>query len=123
MKIEKEDIVFGALALLSLIIWYFSLLMFDNPLVSIIFLWTVVIILSIVYIYVYKRRGRNMKILRLRFFISAIPIYPLMIYYIYKLVIDHNLPAEQRFLPFFILLPALILNGSVLYLYELRKQK
>lgn len=68
MKIEKEDIVFGALALLSLIIWFLSLLIFGNPLVSIVSLWTVVIILSIAYIYVYKRRGRNMKILKIRFF-------------------------------------------------------
>ncbi len=121
MKIESEDIVFGMLALISLAFWFLTLLILDSPLMSIVFLWTFMILLSIVYFYVYKKRKRDIKVLRIRFFVSAIPLYPMMIYYIYKLVVDHDLPKEQRFLPFFILLPALILNAIVLYVYEIKK--
>ena len=121
MKIEIEDIVFGTLAIISIAIWYFTLIIFNSPLVSIIFLWGAMILISILYIYVYNKKKRNKKILKIRFYISGIPIYPTMIYYIYKLVIDHGLPAEQRYLPFFIVLLALFLNGIILYFFEIRK--
>ena len=123
MKIETDDIIFGVGALLLLAIWYLSLILFNSPLISIIFLWTAMIMLSISYIYVYKKRNRNMRVMRIRFFVSGIPIYPMLIYYIYKLVLDNGLPGEQRFLPIFIVLSALILNGIVLYFYEIRKKK
>ena len=121
MKIEIEDIIFGTLALISIAIWFFSLILFDFPLLSIIFLWVSMILISILYIYVYKQKKRDIKILRIRFYVSGIPIYPMMIYYIYKLVIDGGLPKNQEFLPLFVLLPALALNGTILYFYEMRK--
>ncbi len=121
MKIEIEDIIFGTLAIISIAIWYFSLIIFDYPLLSIIFLWAAMILISILYIYVYKKRKRDVKILRIRFYVSGIPIYPMMIYYIYKLVFDDGLPKNQEFLPLFVILPALALNGIILYFYEIRK--
>lgn len=122
MKIETEDIVFGSLALLSLLIWFLTLSIFNAPLMSIIFLWVAMILISILYIHYYKKSNRNIKILRIRFFVSGIPIYPTMIYYIYKIAFDKGLPENQLYLPFFVLLPALALNGIILYIYEIRKQ-
>ena len=121
MKIEKEDFIFGFIALIIIAIWLISLKLFDYLLISIIFLWVGMISISVLYIYVYRKTNRDKKILRIRFLVSGIPIYPTMIYYIYKLVIEQNLPEEQKYLPFFILLPALFLNGIILYLYEIRK--
>ena len=121
IKIETEDLVFGALAIILLGIWYLTLLLFDYPLISIIFLWTAMVLLSIMYVQVYKNKKRDMKVLRKRFFVSAIPIYPMLAYYVYKLVIDRDLPQEQKFLPFFILMAVLILNAIVLYFYEIKK--
>ena len=122
MKIEIEDIIFGILALILLGVWYLTLLIFDSPLMSIIILWTAMTLLSILYYFVYKKRNRDMKILRKRFYISAIPIYPMLFYYFYKLVIDHDLPKEQEFLPFFIVFSVLILNAIILYVYEIREK-
>jgi len=121
MEIKNEDIIFGSIILILLAIWYLTLILFDYPLLSIIFLWTGMIIISLAYVQVYKKTKRDIKILRRRFFISAIPIYPMLIYYIYKLVIDRNLPQEQKYLPFFIVMSMLILNAIVLYIYEVRK--
>ena len=122
MKIEIEDIIFGTLALIFIAIWLFTLLLFDYPLLSIIFLWTSMILISLSYIYVYKKRKRNLKILRIRFVVSGLPIYPMMIYYIYKLIFDDGLPKDQEFLPLFVIVPALVLNGIILYFYEIKKQ-
>jgi len=122
MKIEIEDIIFGTLALISLGIWFLILILFNSPLKSIIFLWISMILISVLYIFVYRKKKRNKKILRMRFLVSSIPIYPTMIYYIYKIVIDAGIPKSQKFLPLYVLLPALFLNGIILYFYEIRKQ-
>ena len=121
MKIENEDIIFGTLAVVLLGIWFFSLLIFDSAFVSIVFLWTSMIILSVLYVYVYRSRKRDIKILRKRFFISAIPLYPMLIYYVYKIVVEQNLPEQQKYLPLFIVFTVLVLNAVVLYFYEIRK--
>ena len=121
MKIETEDIIFGSLALISLAIWFFMLKLTNLPLMSIIFLWTAMILISVLYIVVYRRRKRDKKILRIRFLASGIPIYPTMIYYIYKIVFDNGIPNDQKFLPLYVLLSALFLNGIILYFCEIRK--
>ena len=123
MKIEIEDIIFGSLALITLAIWYFLLVISNSPLVSIIFLWISMIFISVLYIVVYNRKQRNRKILRIRFLASGIPLYPTMIYYIYKIVFDNGLPKDQRLLPLFILLPALFINGIILFFWDIRKNK
>ncbi len=121
MKIEIEDLVFGSLALVALVIWLLLILIFDFLLIAIIFLWISMISISLLYIYFYKKNNRNIKLLRLRFLISGIPIYPMMIYYIFILIVNNELTSGQRFLPLFVLVPSLVLNGSILYIWELRK--
>jgi hypothetical protein len=121
MKIETEDIIFGTLALISIAIWYFMLVFSNSPLFSIIFLWISMILISVIYIVVYNKKKRNRKILRLRFLVSGIPLYPTMIYYIYMIVLGDGLPTNQRLLPLFVLLPALFLNGIILLFYDIRK--
>jgi len=122
MKIEIEDIIFGTLALFSLAIWYFMLMFSNSPLQSIVFLWVSMILISILYIFVYRKKNRDKKILRFRFLASGIPIYPTMIYYVYKLVFNTGIPKDQKLLPLFVLLPALFLNGIILYFYDIRKK-
>ena len=123
MKIEIEDFIFGSLALISIAIWYFMLVFSNSPLLSIIFLWVSMILISVLYIVVYNKKKRNRKILRLRFLASGIPLYPTMIYYIYMIVFNDGLPTNQRLLPLFVLLPALFLNGIILLFYDIRKKE
>lgn len=121
MKIEKDDIIFGISILILLLIWYITLILFKYPLLSIIFLWTAMSVLSLIYLYIYRKRKRNKKIMRIRFFVSAIPLYPVLIYYVYRLVIEKNLPKEQVYLPFFVVFSILILNAILIYFYEIKK--
>ena len=122
MKIEKEDIIFGSLALISIAIWYFLLILSDSPFISILFLWISMILISVIYTFIYRKKKRDKKLLRLRFLVSGIPLYPTMIYYFYKIIFDGGLPKNQRFLPLYVLLPALFLNGIILFFYEIRKK-
>jgi hypothetical protein len=122
MKIEKEDFVFGSLALISILIWNLMLVYSKSPLISIIFLWISMMLISLLYIIVYNKKKRDKKLLRIRFLASGIPLYPTMIYYVYMIVFNNGLPVEQRLLPLFVLLPALFINGIILFLYDIRKK-
>jgi hypothetical protein len=122
MKIQIEDIVFGSFALISIVIWYFLLIISDYPFISILFLWISMIVISVLYIFFYRKKKRDKKLLRIRFLVSGIPIYPTMIYYIYKIIFNGGLPKDQRFLPLYVLLPALFINGIILFFYEIRKK-
>ena len=120
MKIYYLDIVFGSFALLTLIIWFITLNIYDNQVLSFLFLWITMLLISVFYVFFYKKSKRKMKILRIRFLLSGIPLYPVMIYFIYRIIIDNGISYEQRFFPLFIMFPALFLNGIALYYYELK---
>lgn len=121
MKIEIEDAISAFVVLILLGVWYVTLVVFNSPLHSIGFLWISMTFLSIVYVSVYKKRKRDLKVLRIRFFLTALPLYPVLIYYFYKLVADHTLPTGQLFLPVGILSTVLILNALTVFKYEIKK--
>ena len=121
MKIEKEDIVSVIITLMLLATWYLTFVLFNYPLVSVAILWTGMILLSIVYFHIYKNKNRDMKIFKIRFLVSAIPIYPILAYYVYSLSIGEGLPSEMIFLPFFVVFTMLILNATVVYIFDKRK--
>jgi hypothetical protein len=76
------------------------------------------IILSIVYFYIYKKKDRDMRIFKIRFLVSALPIYPVLIYYVYSISIGDGLPGELRLIPLFVIFVMLLLNASVVYYYD-----
>ena len=118
MKIENEDVISVIITLLLLIIWYFTLQLFNYPLISVSILWVGMIVLSIIYFFIYKKKKRNMKIFKIRFLVSAVPIYPVLIYYVYSLSIGEGLPSELRLLPFLIGFSMLSLNALVVYIFH-----
>jgi len=118
MVIEKEDAISVIITLLLLLIWYLTLVIYNYPLISISILWLGMIVLSVVYLIIYKRKKRDMRIFKIRFFVSALPIYPVLGYYVYSLTIGEGLPQELRLLPFFIVFTMLFLNASVVYIYD-----
>ena len=118
MDVQREDIISVILTLALLAVWFVTLLLYNNPLVSVSLLWIGMIVLSIVYIIIYKRKKREMKILKIRFLVSAVPVYTVLIYYIYNLSIGEGLPKYLTFLPFFIVFLMLILNAIVVYIYS-----
>jgi hypothetical protein len=38
------------------------------------------------------------------------------------MIFDDGLPKDQRFLPLYVLLAALFINGIILFFYEIRKK-
>ena len=123
MDIKIEDAVSVMVTLLLLAVWYYTLIIFNYPLISVLILWIGMITLSIIYYYVYKKKKRDMKIFKIRFLVSAVPIYPVLIYYVYSLSIGKGLPKELRLLPFFVVFTMLILNAIVVYIYDKKNQK
>jgi len=121
MKIQKEDIISVIVTIILLAVWFITLLIYNYPLISVLILWIGMIILSIVYFYIYKKKNRDMRIFKIRFLVSAVPIYPVLIYYVYSISIGDGLPGELRFIPFFIIFVMLILNASVVYYYDKKK--
>jgi hypothetical protein len=76
------------------------------------------IVISIVYFYDYKKKNRNMKILKIRFIVSTILIYPILAFYVYNLIIHKVIPDFFRFLPIFVVFFMLFLNAIVMYIFE-----
>lgn len=118
MNIQKEDIISVIVTFLLLEVWYITLSIYNYPLISVLILWIGMIILSIVYFYVYKKKNRDMRIFKIRFLVSAVPIYPVLIYYVYSISIGDGLPGELRLIPFFVIFIMIILNASIVYFYD-----
>ena len=121
MDAQREDYLSVMLTLLLLFLWFSTLVFFNIPIFSIILLWTGMIILSLIYTYIYKKNGRDMKTLKIRFVVSAFPIYPIFIFYIYQLTTMQTIPQSLRLLPFFVVFSMLTLNALVVYITQRKK--
>jgi len=121
MEIKVEDIISVIVTFGLLLIWYLTLVFFEYPLISIAILWIGMILLSIIYFIVYRNKKRNMKILKMRFFASAIPIYPALGFYVYMLIIGKQVSGVFRLLPIGIIGTMLLLNAAVVYFYSRSK--
>ena len=118
MDIKKEDIVSVIITLCLLLVWYLTLILFGYPLISIAILWIGMIFLSITYYFVYSKKKRDMRILKIRFFVSALPIYPALAFYVYMLLNGEEVVGVFRLLPIGIIGTMLLLNASVVYFYS-----
>ncbi len=120
MNIEKEDIVSVFVTLCLLLVWYVTLSLFNYPLLSIAILWIGMIVLTITYYVVYKRKKRDMRLLKIRFFVSAVPIYSVLVFYVYILLYGKGMSGDFRLLPIGIIFTMLLLNAGVVYVYSRR---
>jgi len=120
MDIQKEDFRSAILTIFILSIWFVTLMVFDIPLLSIAILWIGMIAISITYFIIYRKNKRDMRLLKIRFFVSAIPIYPALGYYVYLLLNGQEVSGVFRFLPIGIIGTMLLLNASVIYIYSQR---
>jgi len=118
MEIKKEDIVSVIITLCLLFVWYLTLNLFNYPLISLLILWVGMIALSITYYMVYKTKKRDMRLLKLRFLISAVPIYSALLFYVYILFNGKEVSGVFRLLPIGIILTMLFLNAGVVYFYS-----
>jgi hypothetical protein len=118
MEIVKEDIVSVIVTLCLLFVWYFTLIEFDYPLLSVSILWVGMIVLSIIYYLVYRKKKRDMRIFKIRFFISAVPIYPALVFYVYVLLTGNEVSGVFRLMPIGIIGTMLLLNAGVVYFYS-----
>jgi len=117
MDIQREDIISVVITLCLLLIWYVTLTIFNLPLLSLLILWVGMIVLSVVYFIVYRKRQRDMKIFKARFYVSAIPIYSALLFYVYLLLNGSGVSGILRLLPIGIIGTMLLLNAAVVYYY------
>jgi hypothetical protein len=120
MDIQKEDAVSVLITLCLLLVWYVTLLVFNYPLLSVLILWIGMIVLSILYYIIYRKKKRDMKILKTRFVVSAVPIYSALVFYLYLLLTGTGASGNFRLLPIGIIGTMLFLNASVVYMYSRR---
>jgi hypothetical protein len=121
MDIKKEDTISVIITLCLLLVWYLTLTLFNYPLISISILWTGMIVLSIIYYLIYRMKKREMRVLKIRFLVSALPIYPALAFYVYMLLNEKEVSGIFRFLPIGIIGTMLLLNASVVFFYSGRK--
>ncbi len=121
MGVQKEDSVSVIITLCLLFIWYITLVVFNYPLLSLFLLWVGMIVLSIIYYIVYRKKKRDMKIFKIRFLVSAVPIYFALILYVYVLLYGKGVPGIVRFMPIGIIGTMLLLNAGVVYWYSRTK--
>ncbi len=120
MDIQKEDIVSVIITLCLLCIWYLTLAMYNYPVVSLLLLWVGMIILSILYYIIYRKKKRDMRIFKIRFLVSAVPIYSALGFYVYVLLYGKGVPGIFRLMPIGIIGTMLLLNAGVVYWYSRR---
>jgi len=120
MDIQKEDTASVLITLCLLLVWYLTLILFNYPLISVSILWVGMTVLSITYYIVYSKKKRDMRILKIRFFISAVPIYPTLVFYVYILLNGKEVTGGFRLLPIGIIGTMLLLNACVVYFYSRR---
>jgi hypothetical protein len=118
MDVEIEDYISIVITFCLLASWYLTLVFLKKPAFSIILLWSGMILLSIIYSFIYKRKKRNLKILRVRFFVSAIPIYPMLFYYAYHIVLGLSYPQQLRFTPVIVIFLMLFLNAAIVFYFR-----
>jgi len=120
MDIKKEDTISVIITLCLLLTWYVTLISFNYPLLSISILWAGMIVLTIIYCIAYHKNKRDTKILKMRFYISGVPIYSALVFYIYMLIYGKEISDSFRLLPIGIIGTMLLLNATVVYFYSRR---
>lgn len=118
MDIRKEDSISVIVTLCLLLVWYLTLSFFNYPLGSLLILWVGMILLTILYFFVYRKKQRDMRILKMRFFVSAVPIYSALLVYVFILLNGSQVSSVFRLMPIGIIGTMLLLNAGVVYYYS-----
>jgi multisubunit Na+/H+ antiporter MnhB subunit len=121
MDLQKEDTASVIITLCLLLVWYLTLVLFNYPLVSLVILWVGMIVLSILYYIVYRKKKRDMRIFKIRFLVSSVPIYSSLAFYVYILLYGKGVPGIVRFMPIGIIGTMLLLNAGVVYWFSRSK--
>ena len=115
MDIQREDKISVIVTLCLLFIWYLTLFLFNYPLGSLLILWVGMILLTVLYFLVYRKKKRDMRVLKIRFFVSAVPIYSALLFYVYILLNGTQVSGIFRLMPIGIIGTMLLLNAGVVY--------
>lgn len=110
MNIEIEDVVFTFLALILFALFLAIRLKYDSPILGLAVIWIGVTLLLVGHSYIYTRKKRDMRILKMHVVFLGIPLYLLLIYLSYHEIIGYNRSPNESLLISEIALLILILN-------------
>lgn len=122
MNIEKEDVIFPTLALIVFFLFFVLLLKYNSILLTLIFLLIGMTVLVVVYTYIYLRKNRDKKILKIRS-LFLIPIYLVALYHLYLLNIGYDFSKGELLLPQGLVIFLMILESLVEYVYRRKIKK
>lgn len=122
MEVQKEDMASVIITLCLLATWFITLLLYNHPLLSLLILWVGMILLSVIYTIVYWKKKRDMRIFKIRFLVSVVPIYSALLFYVYVMLYGKNTPSFVRYLPIGIIGTMLLLNAGVVYWFSQQKK-
>jgi len=122
MDIEVEDIVFlfSVLGLFALFLYVKSFLGYQVPGMAI--LWVGLTLLIISHTYVYIKKKRDMKIEKMRYIFSIVPMYLILIYLTYQEFSNYERSEFEKMLFFILILLILIVSGIAEFVLKKKKE-
>ena len=110
MDIKIEDVIFTFLTLILFVLFFAFLFKYDSPFPSLAVIWIGMTLLLVGHSYVYIRKKRDMRILKMHVVFLDIPFYLLLIYLSYHEIIGYDRSPNESLLISVIILIILIIN-------------
>ena len=96
MDTEPEDIVFLVVSLIVIVIAFYFGIIYDSMVATFLIVWVVMLLLTVGHSYIYKRKNRDLNILKIRL-LAVSPIFVILLYFIYLRSIDYDLSKYESF--------------------------
>ena len=111
MEVEIEDVVFFFSVIFILALFLFINNILDYVLQSLVLLWIGLSSLILSHTYIYIRKKRDLKIEKLRFLISIVPTYIILIYLSRSQFFELNVPKNENIVLVVLIVLLLILSA------------
>jgi len=121
MKVEIEDAIFFLSVICILILFLFINNILDYVLQSLLLLWIGLSILILTHTYIYIRKRRDLKIEKLRFIISIVPTYIILLYLSRSEILKLNVSKNENII-LAVLIVLLLIISAIAENYVKRKK-
>lgn len=117
MDIQWEDwvSVIGSLSIVAT--WFILLEVFDLAFIAVAFFWAGMSVLVFWYLHLYYKKKRDKRLIKMRFFISAIPNYIAFATYAYSVIMGIDLSQNYVLIPLWLYSIWFTVNAVILYVY------
>ena len=121
MDIEIEDIVFLVVSLIVIFLAFYFGIIYDSMVATFLITWVVILLLVVGHSYIYKRKNKDLNILKIRL-LAASPIFVILLYFIYLRSIDYDFSKYELLALNWLALFFLVLSVIGQFVYRRKKQ-